>query len=142
MKHEIQKHGIELTLELDKDLPLIAADPIQIEQVLINLIRNSLEAIRQAHVMKGKIFIQSVVVNGDNESQIIITDNGPGVGEEDKHRIFDPFVTAKSGEGMGMGLSISRSIIEAHHGKLSVASEPGRGARFSFTLPVDNHLYQ
>ena len=125
--------GIKLTLELQQDMPSIHIDQIQIEQVLINLIRNSIDAL--AGVMEQRqIIIKSHLIPG-NMLQVTVTDNGPGLDKEQQQKILNPFYTTKK-DGMGMGLSISRSLIEAHNGNFNCVSEDGKGASFCFTLPI------
>ena len=115
---------------------MVIVDPIQIEQVILNLVKNSMEAMHEANSTTRELTIKTEI-NGDDYIQVTVSDTGPGLDEHSQHQIFEPFVTTKEGAGMGMGLSISRSIIEAHHGKLWVESEPGLGAKFFFTLPVN-----
>ena len=109
-------------------------DKVQIEQVLLNLVRNSLEAIRNAGIEKGSVLLKTQVLPG-NRVEVTVSDNGPGVGEEMVDRLFQPFQTNKE-TGMGMGLSISRSIIEAHGGKLWASMASANGAVFGFSLPL------
>jgi PAS domain S-box-containing protein len=132
---ELQQNGIELIFELENNLPLLYVDHIQIEQVLINLIRNSTDALQDLPSTEQRnIIIQSSLVN-DNAIQIKVLDNGPGLNKEQQQKILMPFYTTKP-NGMGMGLSISRSLIEAHQGTLHFSSQPGEGTTFYFTLPL------
>jgi len=112
----------------------VMVDKIQIEQVLLNLVRNSLEAIQNADIREGRVLLKTRRLPGDLV-EVTVSDNGPGVDEEMFGTLFNPFQTNK-GTGMGMGLSISRSIIEAHGGKLWVAKVPSDGAVFGFNLPL------
>jgi C4-dicarboxylate-specific signal transduction histidine kinase len=131
----IKQNNIALKLELTDNLPLINIDTIQIEQVIINLIRNSIDAILGTPDEKqGQIAIQTCL-DPSNEIEVRIKDNGPGILEDQKAKILMPFHTTKE-EGMGMGLSISRSLIEAHNGKLYFNSQFGKGSTFYFTLPI------
>jgi two-component system sensor kinase FixL len=109
-------------------------DKVQIEQVLLNLVRNSLEAIQNAGTREGRVSLKTHMLPG-NLVEVTVCDNGPGVDGEMIDKLFNPFQTNK-GTGMGMGLSISRSIIEAHGGKLWVAKVPANGAVFGFNLPL------
>ena len=136
MEAETRKQNIQTQLELAGELPLVFADAIQIEQVLLNIIRNSLDAMSNAGVEEQKLAIRTYV-NGDGNVHVDVSDTGPGIDEVTLSNIFEPFVTTKGAKGMGMGLSISRSIIEAHGGKLWAESEVGRGTTFYFTLPVN-----
>jgi signal transduction histidine kinase len=120
--------------KLESNLPLISVDHIQIEQVIINLIRNANDAILSSpNENQGQISIQTRFYP-NKEMEVRIKDNGPGIQEDQKAKIFMPFHTTKE-EGMGMGLSISRSLIEAHNGKLYFNSQFGKGTTFYFTLP-------
>jgi len=107
---------------------------VQIEQVLLNLIRNSFDALKQKTQTKQRqLSIQSCQ---DNHHIIVrIKDNGPGIEPADQAKILTPFYTSKT-TGMGMGLSICQSIVKAHDGELSFNSEPGKGTTFYFSLPL------
>ncbi len=132
---ELKQNDIKLTFKLENNLPPVYVDQIQIEQVLINLIRNSVDALQG--LPKGQqrqLAIHSRLTLND-AIQVRVKDNGPGLNEEQRQKISTPFYTTKA-DGMGMGLSISRSIIEAHEGSLHFNSQPGKGATFYFTLPV------
>src|SRR5438552_6495469 len=109
-------------------------DRVQLQQVLMNLMLNSIEAMKSMNT-PGKLAIKS---RQDDSGQLLISvmDTGIGVLAEKMDQIFNPFFTSKS-EGTGMGLPISRSIIESHGGRLWAVSDPGRGATFKFTLPVE-----
>jgi two-component system sensor kinase FixL len=109
-------------------------DKVQIEQVLLNLVRNSLDAIRNAGIKDGSVLLKTQILPG-NMIEVTVSDNGPGIGEEMVDRLFHPFQTNKE-TGMGMGLSISRSIIEAHGGKLWGSVATKKGAVFGFNLPL------
>ena len=134
---ELKKQKIQLHLKLSVNLPSIHADAIQIEQVLVNLIRNSLEAMELAPTRKHQMIIRSFL-DKEGMLQTEITDNGPGIDADTLNHIFEPFFTTKGAKGMamGMGLSISRSIIEAHGGRLWAESKLGTGSSFFFTLPI------
>ncbi len=132
---QLKQNSIGITLKLQDKLPFIPVDHIQIEQVLINLIRNAMDAIlSMPEKKKGEISIQSYLTP-NHEIQVSVKDNGPGIQEDQQFKILMPFHTTKA-EGMGMGLSISRSLIEAHDGTLSFNSELGKGCIFYFTLPI------
>jgi len=127
--------GTSIHLELAADPAVVLADRVQIEQVLLNLILNGMEAM---HGVTGArdLTIQSRAHDG-NGVFVAVRDSGSGISEEHLPHIFDAFYTTKSG-GLGMGLAISRSIIEAHGGKISATSQPG-GSTFQFTLPAARH---
>ena len=110
-------------------------DVIQIEQVLINLIRNSSEALTANDNPAPKTITLSSLMLDEQNLQIQVRDNGPGIDTELQKKLFMPFVTTKT-EGMGMGLSICRSLIVAHHGSLTFDSQLGVGSCFYISLPV------
>jgi two-component system, NtrC family, sensor kinase len=124
-------NNIRIEKQFGPDLPVIASDQSQLQQVFMNLMNNAIDAIGQ----DGLIKVQSLV---ENSSILIrICDNGPGIPKEQLHRIFDPFFTTKAaGKGTGLGLSISYSIIEKMSGTILVDSEPGQGATFTIKLPI------
>ncbi|MDO9048404.1 MAG: PAS domain S-box protein [Methylobacter sp.] len=130
---ELKQNDIRLTFELENNLPPLYVDHIQIEQVIINLIRNSVEALqnlppeRQRHLTIHSHLIPNNVI------RVRVKDNGPGLDEDQQQKILTPFYTTKAD---GMGLSISRSLIEAHEGTLHFNSKPGKGTTFYFTLPM------
>ena len=107
---------------------------MQIEQVLINLIRNSVEAIQSIRTKGGKVTLKTQLLD-DESIEVTVTDNGPGINADMLGRMFNPFQTSKE-SGMGMGLSISRSIIEAHGGRIWADEQHHNGALFGFRLPV------
>lgn len=133
-EYHITTDNIGLVRRLDNTLPRISGDFYQIQQIFLNLINNAYEAIKLSG--KGdKITVQTEPKAG--RVHIEVADNGPGMSDEVKRKIFDPFFTTKeAGQGTGLGLSISHGIIKAHGGNLSVASSPGKGARFIIELPV------
>ena len=107
---------------------------VRTSTIAANLVRNSLEAILNSDVKDGRVLLKTRL-QPDGLVEVTVSDNGPGVDESMVDTLFNPFQTSK-GTGMGMGLSISRSIIEAHGGKLWVAKVPDDGAVFGFNLPV------
>ncbi|MEY3288637.1 MAG: hypothetical protein RLZZ419_879 [Pseudomonadota bacterium] len=132
---ELIHKEISLSLELQENLPPVTIDAIQIEQVIINLIRNSADALENCPKNQPrKLSIQSWLTL-DNTLEVRIKDNGPGIDEDQRQKVLMPFYTTKA-EGMGMGLSISQSIIGAHNGTLYFNSKLGKGCTFYFTLPV------
>jgi len=130
---EIARHHILLDLKLTENLPFIYADQIQIEQVILNIAYNAIEAMKD-HLSKQKQLTFQTSVDLNQSIQIIIADTGPGITAEVMQEIFNPFFTTKL-EGMGMGLAISRSIIEAHQGKITVGSSMQTGTYFCISLP-------
>jgi len=130
---DIARHKVDLRLDLAKGLPSIKADHIQIEQVILNLLRNSIESIQ--NLPGHRLLELSSGVRGNNII-VSVKDNGPGITTESLDHLFHPFYTTKK-QGMGLGLSISRSIIEAHGGQLDYIVENNTaGCRFQFMLPA------
>jgi two-component system sensor kinase FixL len=130
---EATQNGVDIKLRLDRSLPPVTVDRIQIEQVLLNLLRNATEALLASKCERREIVVEAQLT-GDNLIEITIADTGPGVAEDIIARLFHPFVTTKE-QGMGLGLSISRSIVEAHDGGLRLVPRAG-GALFALTLPA------
>ncbi len=125
------KAGIEVIRDLAPELPEIVADPAQIQQVLVNLVVNAIQAMPQG----GKLFIRTTQRN--NTVVLIVEDTGIGMTEEVKQQIFIPFFTTKPvGEGTGLGLSVVHGIVSGHGGSINVESEPGKGSRFEVILPI------
>ena len=132
MQHQADLGGIQVQPQLEPDLPLVRCDAAQIEQVLLALIMNAMDAMPQG----GNLWIISSSSN--HRVQIIVRDDGSGIPAEILPRIFEPFLTTKeTGRGVGLGLAISHSILERHNGTIEVQSEVGRGTTFTVTLPVD-----
>ena len=127
-------YSCEVETSLAKDLPLIEGDPVQIQQVLVNLVSNALDAMRQTPPDRRKVEI-STAGNGDNEVRLSVRDHGTGIRTEVHERLFDRFFTTKE-QGLGMGLAIVRSIVESHGGDIQAENVADGGARFYFTLPV------
>ncbi len=132
---ELKQNGIKLIFELENNLPPIYADQIQIEQVILNLLRNSIDALQNLPPKQQRQLTIHSRLTLNNGIQVRVKDNGPGIDEDQKQKILTPFYTTKI-DGMGMGLSITRSLIEAHEGTLHFNSEPGKGTTFYFTLPI------
>jgi len=122
--------GVRVTLELDHALPAVMVDPVQIQQVVLNLVRNAIEAMET--VTRRELTI-ATYISGD-EIEASVADTGPGIAPELADRLFQPFVTTKK-TGMGLGLSICREIVEAHHGHLTAAARDTGGTVFRLTLP-------
>jgi len=133
LRNELTRNRVQLRTELAANLPRVQGDPVQLQQVLINLILNAIEAMRLSTEQPRKLVIRSAK-NSDGVL-VKVQDSGPGIDPERANRIFEPFFTTKT-EGIGMGLSISRSIIESHGGRLWNVSL-SHGALFQFTLPSD-----
>jgi len=125
---------IQVETSIAPNLPPVFVDGIQIEQVVLNLTRNAIEAIEEAGIASSVIKV-GVVGTAEDEIVVSVADCGPGIALDDAEHIFDPFYSTKGG-GLGVGLSISRAIVEAHGGQLSLAPNDGGGCVFRFTLPV------
>ena len=132
----MQRHCILLQTELANDLPSIRGDRVQLQQVILNLIVNAIEAMSEVSDDSRELVIGSHV---DTPDGVIVTvrDSGPGLKPECIDHLFDPFYTTKP-TGMGMGLSICRSITEAHGGRLWATANAPRGAVFQFTMHQDD----
>lgn len=131
---EAREREVSLRLELADALPSVEVDPVQIQQVLVNLIRNSLEAMSDGEPGRRRLTVRTEMAAGDVVA-VTVCDTGPGVAAEIRDHLFHPFVTTKP-QGMGLGLSISKSIVEAHEGRLATTAESRYGATFQFTLPA------
>lgn len=137
LTYGLRTAGIEVVLDLAADLPAIRADGDQIQQVLVNLIVNAKQALEE---MQGSRRITIRAVTDGEPAQIVLTvaDNGPGVPADISGRVFDPFFTTKpQGAGTGIGLAVSRGLVEAHSGTLTLAPPDGHGATFVMRLPVE-----
>jgi signal transduction histidine kinase len=134
VQRELISHLVSLRTELAPALPMILGDRIQLQQVIINLVMNGIEAMQSVTDRPRELVIRS---RQDEARQVLVsvTDCGVGISAENADRLFSAFFTTKSG-GMGMGLSICRSIVEAHGGRLSASGNVGPGATFQFVLPL------
>lgn len=133
LEPEARRHGVRLRLEPGPDLEPVEVDRIQLDQVLINLTKNAIEAL--ADRPGPREVVLATGHDGNGRVRVRVADNGPGLPAEDRERLFGPFVTTKP-HGLGMGLAIGRSIVEAHGGELVAEPGPDGGAVFSFTVPV------
>ena len=132
-RSEVLKNSVLLRTEFADDMPLIRADRVQLQQVIINLLLNAVEAMGSINVEPRNLLIRTS--RGDSDGAFVtVEDLGPGLTPESLDRVFDPFYTTKP-DGLGIGLSICRSIIEAHGGRLWATARVPRGASFNFTLP-------
>jgi PAS domain S-box-containing protein len=132
---EVQQNRVRLQTRLGGDLPLVPADRVQLQQVIMNLLVNAIEAMSSVDDRSRELTIASGK-EGANAVFVEVQDAGPGIDPADLDRLFQSFYTTKP-DGIGMGLAISRSIVEAHGGRLSAAPNQPRGAAFRFTLPVE-----
>jgi signal transduction histidine kinase len=133
---DVLKSKINLLTELAADVPPVVGDRIQLQQVILNLILNAKEAMSEAQPHPPELLITSRKSNSD-EIVVAVHDSGKGLDPQDAERIFDPFFTTKA-EGMGLGLSISRRIIEDHGGRMWATPNEPQGTVVQFTLPIDN----
>lgn len=134
VQREMASHAVSVRMELSSALPRIFGDRIQLQQVLINLVMNGIEAMEGVRDRPRELAIRSAA-SGDGAVLVSVSDCGVGICEQAMDRLFMPFFTTKA-SGMGMGLSICRSIIEAHGGRLSAAPNQHHGATFQITLPL------
>jgi two-component system, LuxR family, sensor kinase FixL len=128
-----RQRGVRASLELDHTLPPVLVDHVQIQQVVLNLVRNAVEAMEE--VERRELTIGTRAIPEQGMAEVIVADTGPGIAPELADRLFQPFVTTKA-TGMGLGLSICREIVEAHHGRLSAAQKSSGGTVFRVTLPI------
>lgn len=133
VQHQLDMGGIELHLDLAEDLPRVQCDPAQIEQVLLALVMNALDAMPHG----GNLWLRSRDASTEGV-RVEVRDDGTGISPEILPQIFEPFLTTKeTGHGVGLGLAVSRSIMEHHGGKIEVQSDLGKGTTFTVTLPLD-----
>ena len=134
LRPDARRAGITLQLDLAGSDRCVMAQAIQIEQVILNLARNAIEAMADSPPERRRLMLRTRPA-GDRRMKIQVSDTGPGLSREVSDTLFEPFVTTKP-QGLGLGLSISSGIVAAHGGKLVVESRPGTGAVFSFSLPL------
>jgi len=135
VQREVSSHRVSLRIELAPALPMIPGDRVQLQQVIINLVMNGIEAMQSVTDRPRELEIRS---QQDETHRVLVTvtDSGVGISAENADRLFNAFFTTKS-SGMGMGLSICRSIVEAHGGRLWATANLPHGATFQFTVPVN-----
>jgi C4-dicarboxylate-specific signal transduction histidine kinase len=132
VQDEVRKNRVALRLDVAADLPLVVGDRVQLQQVLLNLVMNGVEALAAVADRPRELLIRSRPQDSDTVL-IAVQDSGMGIERENLNKLFAPFYTTKA-QGMGMGLSISRSIVEDHGGRLWAAANDGPGTTFQFTL--------
>jgi two-component system sensor kinase FixL len=133
LEADARSNNVQLRLQVADSLPPITADPVQLQQVLINLVRNAIEASIDVPGAHREVVV-SAKLDGEGMVEVAVADHGHGLSPEAAERLFHPFFTTKP-SGTGLGLVISSSIIRAHHGRLAYRSTPGGGCTFFFTLP-------
>jgi len=126
--------NVTVTLDLDPNLPLVTGDSVQLQQVVLNLMLNAMEAIGEGECAAHRLVVRTDCPDTE-KVRVAVEDSGPGLRDDSQEQIFEPFFTTKR-EGMGMGLSIARSIIEAHGGVIGATNNAGGGAIFHFILPL------
>lgn len=131
---DVRAHHLELECDFGKALPRVYADAIQIQQILLNLIRNAIDAMEVVRPAQPRILVRTELADAGTV-RVSVTDYGCGISAQAAQRLFDPFFTTKP-SGLGVGLSISKSIIEAHGGTVGFEANPAGGAVFHFTVPV------
>ena len=131
LRSEARRHGVSIRADLKDHLPMTVADRVQLQQVLMNLMLNAIEAMKDTG---GVVTVKSQLAE-DGQIEISVNDTGPGLPLGKADQIFDAFFTTKP-QGSGMGLAISKSIVESHGGRIWASGNGGRGATFHFTLPA------
>ncbi|MCD6153697.1 MAG: GAF domain-containing protein [Syntrophobacterales bacterium] len=134
---QIKKRNIYLETKLGKDLPEIVFDPVQMQQVFVNLLLNAVEAVHEGGIINVKSMMGNNFNGNEKQLLVYIVDNGPGISPENLSKVFDPFFTTKP-EGTGLGLSITCKILEQHNALIDVFSEGNRGATFVLRFPVNS----
>jgi signal transduction histidine kinase len=132
-RREMEKNRVSVQTQLSESLPTIRGDRVQLQQLILNLVINAIEAMMGTSEGPRELVISTA--KADAGVLVTVQDSGPGLSPESVERLFEAFYTTKSG-GLGMGLSICRSIIEAHRGRLWATNNAPRGAVFHFTLPA------
>jgi len=134
MQHQMEMAGVQLQLGLADGLPRVQCDPGQIEQVILALVMNAIDAMPHG----GNLWLQTRLSSGGDQALVEVRDDGTGIPPEVLANIFEPFLTTKeTGRGVGLGLAVSRSIVERHGGQIYVQSEVGKGTTFVVTLPLE-----
>jgi signal transduction histidine kinase len=134
---DLQRNHVILHAELAENLPAVRGDRVELQQVILNLLRNASEAMADVHDRLRVVLVETERDAGD--VRVTVRDAGVGLDRQSVERVFDPFYTTKSG-GMGIGLSVSRSIIESHQGRIFAKPNDGPGATFAFTIPAEPTL--
>jgi two-component system, LuxR family, sensor kinase FixL len=136
IRTDLISQNVSVDTELARNLPIVTGDPVQLQQVLVNLMVNACDAMADCDTPERRLRIRTGFENGGDAVIVSVTDRGGGIQVKEVEQIFEPFFTTKA-KGMGLGLSVCRTIITAHRGKLWATSNSDRGATFHFTLPKD-----
>ena len=136
LRLEAEQHQVRILIDLPRDLPRVIADRVMIEQVLLNLVKNAIDAMRETAAGQREIAIEARR-DLDGMIEVRVRDRGPGIGSDFAERMFAPMFSTKS-DGLGMGLAICRSIMEFHEGRLFAEPNADGGSSFIFTLPAEN----
>ena len=135
VRPEAALHSCEVTTSLDLNLPMIDGDPVELQQVVINLVVNAIDLMRQISIQSRRVEI-ATKANGRGTVELSVRDFGLGIAEGAQDHLFDHFFTTKP-DGLGMGLAIAQSIIQSHGGIISSENVENGGARFAFTVPTN-----
>jgi signal transduction histidine kinase len=134
LESEAQRRNVELVTEFDPGIPRIRGDRVHLQQILLNLVLNGMEAMVDTHVTARCVTVRTAL-RPDGNAEVAVSDRGHGIAHDQLPRLFDSFFTTKQ-RGMGLGLSIAKSIVEAHGGRIWAEPDRGNGATFRFTLPL------
>jgi signal transduction histidine kinase len=134
LESEAQRRNVELVTEFDPGIPRIRGDRVHLQQILLNLVLNGMEAMVDTHVTARCVTVRTAL-RPDENAEVAVSDRGHGIAHDQLPRLFDSFFTTKQ-RGMGLGLSIAKSIVEAHGGRIWAEPDRGNGATFRFTLPL------
>jgi PAS domain S-box-containing protein len=135
MRSDLINQKVTVDIELARNLPTVTGDSIQLQQVLLNLVINACDAMTDCNTPERRLLVCTGMANGSSAVCVSVTDRGGSIPEEKMDQVFEPFFTTKA-EGMGLGLSVCRTIIAAHQGKLWATNNPDCGATFHFSLPI------
>ena len=136
LRSDLIDQNVTVDCELARNLPAVIGDTVQLQQVLLNLVVNACDAMTDCNTPERRLLIRTGIENESSAMIVSVTDRGPGIPEEKLEQIFEPFFTTKA-KGMGLGLSVCRTIIAAHRGTLWATNNTDRGATFHFSLPID-----
>jgi signal transduction histidine kinase len=133
LEHDLHEHSVSVSTNFQENLPQIMADRTQLQQVVLNLVRNAIDAMQSRPINMRSLWLVTTY-DGNSVVTLSVQDSGPGIDSGDEARIFDAFYTTKP-SGLGLGLSICRKIVEAHGGELQLARKGSTGCRFEVSLP-------